>query len=268
MTHPMRQRWRAFTPWQRTLASALGAMLVGWSALLLSPAARRGTSSHAPLAPLTESPEQGVVPAQPPATPAAAPRPVEPAADAQLAALAALRSGLASDNAGTRIEALRAAGDQQLTDALPELLQRDLTSDPDSAPTLIQVCAALAQHAQPAQRTAALTQLSAWLNTEVARPGDAARGDVSVLVETLAKWQDREVVPVLADTLQNPRIPLHVQTLAVEGLGRLRAGTARAALGAFRARIAQSPPHGGFELELHQEALQAADRALAKLPSE
>ena len=267
MTHPMRQRWRAFTPWQRTLASASGAMLIGWSALLLSPAARRSTSSHAPIAPVAEEAAPRVEPAgatPPPATARTA-GPSQPVADA---ALTALRSGLASDNAGTRIEALRAAADQQLTQALPELLQRDLGADPDSAPTLIQVCAALAQHAQPAQRSATLRQLSAWLNAEVARTGDAARGDVSVLVETLGRWPDREVVPVLADTLQNPGIPLHVQTLAVEGLGRLRAGSARAALGTFRARIAQSPPHGGFELELHQEALQAADRALAKLPSE
>ena len=279
MTHSIRQRWRAFSPWQRTLASALGAMLVGWSAVLLSPALRRGASHGpslevaAPAEPAAPSAVQ-VTPSAAQATPtpprsaASAPVPATPGVDARASALAALRTGLASDNAGTRIEALRAARDQHLTEALPELLQRDLAQDPDSAPTLIQVSAQLAQEAQPLQRTAALTQLDTWLKQEVARAGDAARGNVSVLVATLAKWQGREAAPALVEVLQDQRVPLHVQTVAVDGIERLRAGSARAELATFRARIAQSPPRGGFELELHQEALQAAERALAKLPPE
>ena len=269
MTNSLRQRWRTLSPWQRTMLSACVAMLVGWC-MLLSPSARQ---AHRLSSPLPEvAPERAKVRAQPaPSAPAVMKAPSAPSSAAPAPdALGALRAGLASDNAGTRIEALRTAADQNLGEALPELLQRELAADPEVAPTLIQVSAQLAQHAAPAPRSAALTRLTGWLHTESARAAgdDAARGNVSVLVETLSRWNGQEVVPALSETLQDAHIPLHVQTVAVQGLGRLRAGQARAALTAFRARIAQSPPHGGFELELQQEALQAADRALARLPAE
>lgn len=262
MSHSLKARWRTLSPLQRTFASACGAMLVGWTAVLLSPAARQGASVASPVTvPELSAPAAQQVRPSEPAVPATSAPAAAPTSDP----LAALRLGLASDNAGTRIEALRAARAQHLSAALPELLQRDLAHDPDAAPTLIQTCAQLAQEATPQQRTAAMQQLGTWLHEASARNGDAARGEVSVLVETLASWRGQEVAPVLADTLQDERIPLHVQTVAVEGLGRLRAGTARAALTAFRARIAQSPPQAGFELELNREAVEAADRALARL---
>jgi len=253
------------------MLSACVAMLVGWC-LVLSPSARRAArlgSTPRPGAPEAAEPREPAVPQQvqpAPATPAPT-RPSAPAAPA-VEPLAALRAGLASDNAGTRIEALRTAADQNLTEALPELLTRELPRDPELAPTLIEVSAQLAARAAPPQRAAALDQLGRWLHEESARDANDARGNVSVLVETLSKWDGQDAVPVLTETLRSERIALQAQTLAVQGLGRLRAGSARAALTTFRARIAGAPAPGGFELELQQEALQAADRALARLPAE
>ena len=274
MTNTIRQRWRTLTPWQRTFLSAGFAIFVGWW-LLLVPASRpRPFETSVPEeAPVTSGPAAPVqVKPAAPQAPSTAPTVQAPVAPPQAPvaadALSALRTGLASDNSGTRIEALRSAADQGLTQVLPELLARDLPQDPELAPTLIQVSAQLAQRAEPQQRTAALGQLTSWLQAEQARDADAARGNVSVLVETLAKWNGQEVVPVLSETLHSERIPLHVQTVAAQGLGRLRAASAREELTRFRARIAQSAPRGGFELELQQEALQAADRALARLPAQ
>jgi hypothetical protein len=178
--------------------------------------------------------------------------------------LTALREGLASDNAGTRIEALRKLADQRSVEALPELLALDVARDPELAPTLIQVSAQLAQQADAPQRGAAVAQLSRWLKAESARASADARGNVSVLVETLGALASPEAASALIDVLHNDQLPLHVQTLAVEGLARLASPAAQAALQQFRATLTQTERQG-FELELQREAERATDQALARL---
>jgi hypothetical protein len=91
-----------------------------------------------------------------------------------------------------------------------------------------------------------------------------ARGNVSVLVETLAGFQAPEAESALIQILRSDQQPLHVQTLAVEGLAKLGTPAAQAALTEFRSKLGLSERQG-FELELQREAEQAADRALAKL---
>jgi hypothetical protein len=174
--------------------------------------------------------------------------------------LPAARDGLASDNAGTRIEAVR----KLKVEALPELLALDIAGDPELAPTVIQVIAQLAQRAEAPQREAAVAQLTRWLKAESARPSADARGNVSVLVETLGTLPSPQAESALIEVLESEQLPLHVQTLAVEGLARFASPTAQAALQQFRAQLAQSERQG-FELDLQREAEHATDRALARL---
>jgi hypothetical protein len=87
---------------------------------------------------------------------------------------------------------------------------------------------------------------------------------VSVLVETLSGLADPRAASALIAVLQSDTLPLHVQTLAVEGLARSESASAQAALEQFRARLGQSERQG-FELELQREAEHATDRALARL---
>jgi hypothetical protein len=180
------------------------------------------------------------------------------------AALAAFREGMASDNSGTRVEALRQLEKDGTVEALPELLQRDLAGDPEVAPTLIQVTSQLAQRAPRSERGAAAEQMSTWLRSESAREGDDARGNVSTLVESLSRLSSPKTQPALVEVLQNDKLPLHVQTLAVDGLSHFSNPESRAALEAFRDRLAQDKREG-FELELQREAQQATDRALARV---
>jgi len=177
---------------------------------------------------------------------------------------ATLREALASDNSGERIAGLRTLAELRRVEVLPELLTLDVARDPEVAPTVFQVTGRLAQQADPSQRTAAVSQLSRWLQTESTRDSADARGNVSVLVETLADFQAPEAESSLVGVLQSDQQPLHVKTLAVEGLGKLNTPAAQAALTQFRAQLGETQRQG-FELELQREAEQAADRALARL---
>lgn len=187
-----------------------------------------------------------------------------PANTPQPDARATLREALASDNAGLRIDALRTLAELRRVDVLPELLTLDASRDPELAPTVFQVTGRLAQLAEPSQRTAAVSQLSRWLESERAREGADARGNVSVLVETLADFQAPEAERSLIAVLQSDDQPLHVKTLAVEGLAKLSSPESQAALTQFRAQLGATERQG-FEAELQREAEQATDRALARL---
>jgi hypothetical protein len=160
---------------------------------------------------------------------------------------------------------VRKLAEQRTTAALPELLALDVARDAELAPTLIQVTGQLAQRARAPQRGAAAAQLASWLATESARPEADARANVSVLVETLGSLKDPQAERALIDVLQSDKLPLHVQTVAVEGLARFASPSAQAALEAFRTRLGQGEQRQGFELELQREAQSATDRALARL---
>jgi len=265
--HTAIKRWLMTLPkWKLQLALACAVGLLGWLSVLVSSSdPSKDAEPAAASEPGAGKPLQPRMTANGPATP----EPNAPSVGAPTAsqpdALTALREGLASDNSGTRIEALRAVRDEARVEALPELLARDVARDPEVAPTLITVTAELARKAEPAQRTAATQKLSDWLRSESAREGADARGNVAQLVEALGAMNTPEAVPALVEALEGDRLPLHVETVAVDGLAQLGDTSARAAVEQFRARLAANPAPTGFELELHHEAEIAADRALARL---
>jgi hypothetical protein len=271
----MWKRWQKLTAPQRIATMTTVAAVAVWSAVLVVPDVHEAEHEVAPAAPSEQAPapdpahapEQETVPQAPAApqpSPAAPKAPVAAAPQAQPAPSGSLRDSLASDNAGTRIAALRALAAAPVDEALPALLALDVTRDPETAPTVIRVTAQLAQRADASQRTAAATQLSRWLSTEQTRTTPDARGNVSILVETLGDLGSPEAESALVAVLQNEQLPLHVQTLAVDGLARLGTPAAQAALTQFRAQLS-STERSGFELELQREAETATDRALARL---
>jgi hypothetical protein len=265
------KRWQNLSAPQRVAAVASAAAVAVWTAVWIVPDVHEAMPESAPTAsaetvpPAVSEPAAAQVQAQATAAPqqpsTERARPAEaPTTDP----LAALRDGLASDNAGTRIEAVRKLAEQRTTQALPQLLAQDVARDADLAPTLIQVAGQLARRADAPQRAAAAAQLARWHLTESARPEADARANVSVLVETLSGLKDPQAESALIAVLQSDTLPLHVQTLAVEGLARSEGASAQAALEQFRARLGQSERQG-FELELQREAEHATDRALARL---
>lgn len=288
----IKQRWRNLSTQGRVASVASAAAAVVWIAVAFQSDA--GSSIEAAQQSGADVSEQRVTPARAPAserlaapaparqtavekpqvqaprmrsaTPELGARAAQPAASSgqERAALQSLRNGLASENSGTRIEALRAVAQKREVSALSELFAFDVASDPEVAPTLIQVTSQLAQVAAPAERAEAAAQLTRWMRAERRRQGADARGNLSVLVEALSGINSPDAETGLVEVLNDSELPLHVQTLAVEGLSRLGTSSARAALTAFRAQLAQSEREG-FELELQHEAEQATDRALARL---
>lgn len=229
-----------------------------------APANREAAAPQAPTTPAAQEPSSAPTPTpgakaepKPPRT-----APVQP--DRPSTPSETLREALASANSGERIDGLRTLAELRRVEVLPELLTLEVARDPELAPTIFQVTGRLAQHADSTQRTAAVSQLSKWLANESQREGADARGNVSVLVETLADFQAPEAEASLITVLQSELQPLHVKTLAVEGLGKLATPAAQAALTQFRAQLGETQRQG-FELELQREAEQAADRALARL---
>jgi hypothetical protein len=172
---------------------------------------------------------------------------------------------LDSDDVATRIQALRDARDEAQVELLPHLLQFDLSSDPELAPTLIASVASLARASDPEARSGAARRLGEWLRSEAQRDTADARGNLAMLVEALAQLDSRDATAALAETLERDRLPVHMATLAVQGLGRSGDSAARVALQHFSDALAQAPAATGFERELHDEAERAADQALVRL---
>jgi hypothetical protein len=273
------QRFRNLSSSARVATLASVAAVAVWSAVWIAPDAADTAEQDVPAAAPQPATEAQPTPAM--QQPASAPTQAPPAAKVTHGAKVTkvtppraaneqpdkpitLREALSSDNSGKRIDALRTLAELRRVDVLPELLTLDVARDPETAPTVFQVTGRLAQHAEPAQRTAAVSQLSKWLDSERARDSADARGNVSVLVETLADFQAPEAERALIAVLQSDQQALHVKTLAVEGLGKLGTPAAQAALTQFRAQLGATERQG-FELELQREAEQAADRALARL---
>ena len=222
------KRWKSLSASQRVATLASAAAVAVWTAVWIVPDVHEDAPVVQPAEPAVSASAEPAPELQPkPQLELDAPRakvttvpPKQPSAPAATDPLAALRNGLASDNAGTRIEAVRKLAEQQTTQALPELLAQNIARDADLAPTLIQVTGQLAQRADASQRGAAAAQLSRWLSSETARPDADARANVSVLVETLSALKDPQAESALIEVLQSDKLPLHVQTLAVEGLAR------------------------------------------------
>lgn len=247
--------------WKWTLAAASGAAVLGGLALLPS---GRGAPEASNLPAGSESahaPVQAVLP------PSAATQPVAPVAVPASAGSADLRAStqraLASDNAGDRIEALRAVRDRHAVELLPDVLALDPAADPDLAPTLISVATDLANQADATAQSQAAARLATWLRSESQRATSDARGNQSLLVESLGKLKTPESVRALSEAIASDQLPVHVGTLAADGLANVGNPSARPAVERFRARVAEHPAADSFSQELRSEALASADRALA-----
>lgn len=231
------------------IALAIVAALLSWAALWFGTEPDNQVAPAAPSqSPVVRAPTQ--LPAAPPPAPPS-PTPGEPLAEAQ--------------NTGERIAALRELRDRGAVEALPRLLELDPDADPALTPTLIGTIGRLARDAEPAQRTAAVVRLGAWLAAQSEREGEAARGNVAVIVDTLAQLRAPEAGDVLSTALDGGKLPVHVATVAVQGLMHLGAPSARAAVLRFRQRLEAAPASTRFERELHDEALRAVDQALSRL---
>jgi hypothetical protein len=246
-----------------TLAAGCTTVALGWFALLPSWHHEESPDTHA----VAPAPSVAQPAAAPPAgVVTAAPANVSPTS-AQTAELrSSTLQALRSDSAGDRIDAVRAVRDRHAVELLPDLLALDPASDPDLAPTLISTSADLANQpeASAAQRTAAASRLADWLKSESQREGADARGNQSVLVEALGKLNTPESVAALGHALDSNQLPVHVASLAAEGLAQIGDPTARPAIERFRTRLSEQPAADSFSQELRSEALATADRALAQ----
>ena len=279
--------WNRLSAKQRVVLVASVAAAALWTAVWVSPSDDVAVESQQEAAP-TAAPVVSAPAQQAPETTAAAES--QPAAEGQAAeqpqhtdhvtraapaseqqakpvneqALAAFREGMASDNSGTRIEALRQLDKDGTLEALPELLKSDLTRDPEVAPTLIQVTSQLAQRSPLRERGAAAEQMSSWLRSEGARDANDARGNVSMLVESLSSLNSPKTQGALIEVLHSEKLPLNVQTLAVDGLSHFTSPESKVALEQFREQLGKQQREG-FDAELQREAEQATDRALARV---
>jgi hypothetical protein len=166
-----------------------------------------------------------------------------------------------------RIAELTALAERQDVGALPWLLRSQLAEQPELAPALILTAARLAMVAPALARDDAARGLGAWLDAESARHGRDARGNVAVLVEALATIDSPEAVDALVRALETQRLPLHVETLAVQGLFKLGDPRALVAVQRWNERVAALPAADGLQEALRKEAELAAQATLASLGS-
>ena len=168
---------------------------------------------------------------------------------------------------GDRIAHIAALAERRDVAALPWLQQSVLAEQPDLAPTIVLTVAKLAALAPDVQRDAAAHRLGEWLRAESGREGRDARGNVALLVEALAITGSPEGVDALTVALDAQRLPLHVETLAVQGLFELGDPRALPAVRRWSERVAELPRGNGLEQALRSEAQLAAQATLASLGS-
>ena len=168
---------------------------------------------------------------------------------------------------GDRIAGIAALVDRGDVAALPWLQESVLAKQPELAPTIVLAVAKLAALAPDAQRDAAAQRLGEWLQAESSREGRDARGNVAVLVEALALTGSPAAVDALTVALDAQRLPLHVETLAVQGLFALGDPRALSAVRRWSERVAELPRGSGLEQALRSEAELAAQATLASLGS-
>jgi hypothetical protein len=163
-----------------TLAAGCTTVALGWLALVPSWRDAQDHTASTTASPVTQPAAAGSSSGS-----VAAPAPASKASSQPAAASSDLRTStlqaLASDNAGDRIEAVRAVRARHAIELLPDLLALDPARDPDLAPTLIISAAELASQpeASRAQRTAAASRLASWLSAESQRQAADARGNQS-----------------------------------------------------------------------------------------
>jgi hypothetical protein len=242
--------------WKWTLLAAAIVAALSWLVLLPSPPSDDSDQLQ-PTAPTAAQADRHPAP-RPAASPA------QPTTAAAQASHAELLQRLASENSGDRIAALRSIEAAAAVELLPSLLQFDVAADPEVAPTLITVAGNLSARADATQRAAVAQRLAGWLQHELTRDARDARGNTATLVEALGKIDSPEASRALSEALDAQNLPLHVETVAVQGLSHSAdAERARPSVERFRQRLQQAPAADSFERELQQEAITAADQALA-----
>jgi hypothetical protein len=180
---------------------------------------------------------------------------------------AALDSASGSLLIADRIALVAQLAERRDLAALPWLLQTSLDQQPELAPMVIMTSAKLAALAPDPERDGAARRLGAWLQAESAREGRDARGNVAVLVEALGTVDSPDSVDALIAALEQQRLPLHVETLAVQGLFKLGDPRAFTPVQRWSERVAALPAADGLQEALRQEAELAARATLASLGS-
>jgi hypothetical protein len=172
-----------------------------------------------------------------------------------------------SPHVGERVAELAALAERGDVTALPWLQASVLAEQPDLAPTIVLTVARLAELAPDEQRDAAARRLGEWLQAESTRAGRDARGNAAVLVEALARTGSPQAALELSSALDTRGLPLHLETLAVQGLFKLGDPRARESVHRWQERVAQLPARDGLERALRNEAELAARATLASLGS-
>jgi HEAT repeat protein len=179
-------------------------------------------------------------------------------------ALGELARGLRATSHADRIDAIEAAVERRAIQSLPLLQSLIPASDPEIAPSVIYAVARLGNIAPPATRDRAARTLADWLEQESGRAEDGARdarGNRAALVEALGVIGGPTAVDALMAALDGQRLPLHLETIAVQSLSELRDPRVLATVSRFAERIAALPEASGFEQQLRREAMASARAA-------
>lgn len=148
--------------------------------------------------------------------------------------------------------------------ALPSIERVDLTKDGHVAAAAIDAVGKLAADApEPAQKEA-VRQLADWLRQESKRTTNDAKGNVSILVDSLADTGSDEAIKPLVEALDSASYPLHIETRIVQSLERLDAKSAAPSVERFAARVGKLTPTDEMDKALAKEAIDEANAALAK----
>lgn len=178
-----------------------------------------------------------------------------------------LADALATGTDFEKIAAIDAAVDAGDRSALEVLGAVDLKEQPGVAPKIIHGLAALASKSSPRDRAKATGTLATWLKDETSRRGRDAEGNVVNLVEALGEAGDPGSVDALTDALDERRLGLPVETLAVQQLGSLGDRRAEGSVARLMARLqAMSPSEDAFDEQLRREAIAAAQTFLEATP--
>jgi hypothetical protein len=234
-----------------------------------SPASEQAPAATPPRSAETQRPES----ANSSVTTLDTPAPTDPSAGATPAEagafdLATLQNALSSTNAFERIEGVERAVENGMLEALPLLEVTNLSKDPDAAPAIIGAIPELASSGDDAARDEAAQTLGRWLHEESIRSSHSerdARGNVVLLVEALGSLRSPVAVDALAHALDARDLPLHVETLIVQGLFDLADSSALDEVERFESRVDALPETSGLDEELRKEALMAARAARLRL---
>jgi hypothetical protein len=140
----------------------------------------------------------------------------------------------------------------------------DLTKDGHVAAAAIDAVGKLAADAPEPAKKEAVRQLADWLRQESKRGTNDAKGNVSILVDSLADTGSDEAIEPLVEALDSASYPLHIETRIVQSLERLDAKSAAPSVERFAARVGKLTPADDMEKALAKEAIDEANAALAK----